>query len=163
MKNISDYDDTSLGDYEMILRNQRGGVVKDPSILTASKSQNNQSMGSYNNSRFQNKSRVKNREQNLRFVSKHQTVVSKKSHYRHGGGAAFKNNMNFSKKRGKKKVQHASALGDKEIGDSSLQHQQPQLQNQTHHWLVKLPSEGASSTKQVLNNITGYTSSYAIN
>ena len=28
---------------------------------------------------------------------------------------------------------------------------------------MKLPSEGASSTKQVLNNITGCTSSYAIN
>lgn len=42
-KNISEYDDTSLGDYEMILRNQKFNVnsSKDPSILTASKSQNN--------------------------------------------------------------------------------------------------------------------------
>ena len=42
-KNISEYDDTSLGDYEMILRNQKFAInsSKDPSIITASKSQNN--------------------------------------------------------------------------------------------------------------------------
>ena len=58
----------------------------------------------------------------MRFMSKHQTVVSKKSHYRQGGAAGVKNNvMMFSKKRGKKKVQaHTSALGDKEIVDSSM-------------------------------------------
>lgn len=56
--NISEYDDTSLGDYEMIMRNQRqaGNSSKDPSNLTASKSQNNQSIGSFN-SRLQHKSK----------------------------------------------------------------------------------------------------------
>jgi len=45
--NISEYDDTSLGDYEMILRNQKFvNSSKEPSTLTASKSQINRSMGS---------------------------------------------------------------------------------------------------------------------
>ena len=81
-KNISEFDDTSLGDYEMILRNQR---IKDPSsILTASKSQNNQSIGSYN-SRFYNRSKVKGRDHTKVSSSKHQTMISKKSHQRQSG------------------------------------------------------------------------------
>ena len=65
-KNISDYDDTSIGDYEMILRNQKFGInsSKDPSILTASKSQFNQSIGSYQ-SRLQHRSRIKERQNRL--------------------------------------------------------------------------------------------------
>jgi len=64
-RNISDYDDTSLGDYEMILRNQKFGInsSKDPSMLTASKSQFNQSIGSYH-SRLQHRSRINKERQN---------------------------------------------------------------------------------------------------